>query len=367
MISAMTIARGWWGVALAASVALAAFGAGGAPETRAGGETRSLTLVVSRPDGPPVQLAFEVRAESAAAAMAAARRAAEQLVPGGSIAEDGGVSAQWQPWGWTWSDSELPVRVAYNPVGAPAFVGPDAVVAALQTWSSVTTSRFAFAYAGFTDRQASLRESGPDGFNVIAWQSLDCDGGCVLGVTTRETVHESDLILNSNPAARLGNGTGDSVDAKTVILHETGHMAGLEHSCVAPFGNCTAAELDAVMYYQYRGIKRKLAADDIAGISALYPARLPGASPTPPVTAAPPSEAVAVVLQPGWNLTQLPAGPLATGLAALRCAEGVYRWSGTAWEWWLRDAAPGLSAVSTARAGEAYWVHADGACAHVFE
>jgi hypothetical protein len=366
MISAMRAARGWWGVGLVASVALVAVGFAHAPATRAASETRSLTLVVGRPDGPPVELAFEVRAESAAEAMAAARRAAAQLVPGGSIAEDGGITAQWQPWGWTWSDSELPVRVAYNPVGAPAFVGPDAVAAALQTWSSVSTSRFAYAYTGFTDRQASLRDSGPDGFNVIAWQSLDCSGGCVLGVTTREAVHESDLILNSNPAAKLGNGTGDSVDAKTVILHEMGHMAGLEHSCAAPFGSCTAAELDAVMYYQYRGIKRKLAADDIAGISALYPARLPGTSPTPPATP-PPSEAVAVVLQPGWNLTQLPAGPLATGLAALRCAEGVYRWDGTAWEWWLRDAAPGLSTLGTARVGEAYWVLADGACAHVFE
>ena len=277
-------------VAALLGVALGVFAA--TPGSGAAGAVHSLDIVVARPDGPPVQLAFEVRAASAEQALAAAQRSVAQLVPGGTIVADGdgGVTAQWQPWGWTWSDAELPVAVAYNPEGAPAFVGPDAVAAALQTWSSVTTSRFAYEYAGFTDRRASLRDSGPDGFNVIAWQSLDCSEGCVLGVTTRETVHESDLILNSNPAAKLGNGSGDSVDAKTVILHETGHMAGLEHSCPAPFGVCSADELDAVMYYQYRGVKRKLAADDIAGLSALYPARPPGTSPTP-TPAAPPEDA----------------------------------------------------------------------------
>lgn len=370
MISAM----GWTGRALAITVAAVALfalaaGDGGGHTTRAAESSHALDLIVQRPGGPPVQLAFELRADSPEQAYAAAVRAVAQLIPGGTIVESGepGVSAQWRAWGWAWDDGELPVRVAYNPVGAPAYVGPDAIAGALQTWSSVPTSRFAYAYGGFTDRTASLRDSGPDGANVIAWQSLDCTGGCVLGVTTRETAHESDLILNSNPDAHLGNGSGDTVDAKTVILHETGHMAGLEHSCEAPLGSCTSAELDAVMYYQYRGTKRKLAADDLAGISAIYPARPSGPGATPSVPPAPPaSNTIAVVLQPGWNLSQLPEGLLKDELAPLGCAEALYRYNGSTWDWWLRDAAPALNTLTAATSGEAYWIFASAPCARVF-
>jgi hypothetical protein len=339
--------------------------------TRAAESLHSLGIVMQRPAGPAVLLQFEVRADSAAAAYEAASAAAYQLVPGGfvSIPEPGTVTAQWAQWGWAWSDAELPVRVAYNPSGAPPLIGPDAVIAALQTWSSVPSSRFAYSYGGFTDRQASLRDSGPDGHNVIAWESLDCSTACVLGVTTREASHESDLILNSNPGARLGNGTGDTADARSVILHETGHMAGLEHSCPALFGTCTEAELNAVMYYQYRGTKRKLAADDLAGISALYPVRVappPTAPPPQPSPGQPPAPEIAVILEPGWNLTLLPPGPIGPTMQSLACASAVYAYNGQTWDVWLRAASAPLLTLSTAASGQGYWVYATDACAHVF-
>ncbi|MEO9255586.1 MAG: matrixin family metalloprotease [Tepidiformaceae bacterium] len=357
-----------WLVAVAA-LTLVAAGMTFGPSPSQATSMQSLSIAVKRPSGPAVLLQFEVRASNSEQAYAAALSAAAQLIPGGTIVTDtpGVATAQWQPWGWTWDDSELPVSVAYNPTGAPPNIGPDAVINALDTWSNVPTSRFAYKYGGFTDRPASLRDSGPDGANVIAWQSLDCTGGCVLGVTTKETEHESDLILNSNPGANLGNGSNGTADARTVILHETGHMAGLEHSCPAPFGVCTTDEVNAVMYYQYRGIMRKLAADDIAGISALYPVGAPTPSATPPPSSAPPTLAQFFALEPGWNLVLLPSGPLGDSMPELSCADAVYRFGADGWKVWLRDGAPALLTLNTAEAANAYWVHADAECSHTFQ
>ena len=357
------------GLALAALLSFNAVSPG-RPSHAAEG-LHSLSIVMQRAAGPAVLLQFEVRADSPEAAYEAASAAASELVPGGfaSTLEPGTVTAQWAQWGWAWSDAEMPVRVAYNPGGAPPLIGPDAVIAALQTWSSVPSSRFAYSYGGFTERQASLRDSGPDGHNVIAWQSLDCSSACVLGVTTREATHESDLILNSNPGARLGNGTGDTADARSVILHESGHMAGLEHSCPALVGTCTEAELSAVMYYQYRGTKRKLAADDIAGISGLYPVRMappPTAPPPQPSPGQPPAPEIAVILEPGWNLTLLPPGPIDVMMQPLACASAVYAYNGATWDVWLRSVSAPLLTLATATSGQGYWVYASDACAHVF-
>ncbi len=331
----------------------------------------SLSFVVERPAGPPVLLQFDVRAGNATEAEAAARRAVPGIIPGGIIHSPapGEVTAQWSQWSWLWSDSEIPVPVAYNPTGAPPSVGPQAVISALDQWSKVPGSRFAYRWAGFTDHTASLATSGPDGENVISWQSLDCSAGCVLGVTTKETVHESDLVLNSNPVARMGDGTNSTADAASIILHETGHMAGLGHSCDAPFAPCTDAEANAVMYYQYRGIRRKLTADDMAGLVALYPASTTAPSPTgqPPTTATPaPSQTVTLSLNAGWNLTLLPAGDIAAAAAGLSCAEAVYSYDGVAWQSWLRAAAQPLQTLGAIQPGKAYWVYASQSCSHAF-
>jgi len=351
-----------------------------APAVRghASGQLSSLSLVVARPGGPPVLLEFEIRAANGDEAQDAALRAVASLVPGGRVVwpGDGEVTAQWAQWSWLWDDSELPVPVAYNPTDAPPLVGPSAVTSALNQWSTVAGSRFAYKWAGFTDHTASMAESGPDGENVISWESLDCSEGCVLGVTSKETVHESDLVLNSNPLALMGDGSdagGGTADAASVILHETGHMAGLAHSCAAPFSPCTQAETDAVMYYQYRGMRRKLTADDMAGMVALYPAGggapVPPGPPGPPATpppATPAEQAVTLSLNAGWNLTLLPSGEIAPTVAGLACADAIYWFDGSAWQSWFRSVAfapPGLTSIEP---GEAYWVHASGACSHAF-
>ena len=51
-----------------------------------------------------------------------------------------------------------------------------------------------------------------------------------------------------------------SFDLESVFLHEHGHVAGLGHS----------TDVNAVMYPSYQTARCSLAADDQAGIAALY-------------------------------------------------------------------------------------------------
>jgi hypothetical protein len=357
-------------ILVAATIALAGVGLalpalGAGPQDVA---VYEVTLGVARPGGAAGELRFEVVAGSETQANVAARRSLATLAPGSQVIETSGVHAAWLPWSWQWADEELPVPVAYNPQGAPDSVGPDAIVAGLQAWSNVDRSTFRYQYAGFTDNVGSILESGPDGENVISWVTLDCERGCVLGVTSKESAHEVDLVLNNNPQAAEQLGVGTRVDWRTVILHELGHMAGLEHSCPVPFGPCTDAEADAVMYFQYRGILRHLADDDFAGIRALYP--VTSATPTPNATPAPgaiptptPFPEFPVVLERGWNLVLLPEGSAASVAEALTCVAAIYTQVEGDWVSFIPGVPGPLQTLTELQAGRAYWVLATRACA----
>jgi hypothetical protein len=351
------------------AVVLAAAVVGGPGASHAGGAVRTLTIVAEPPGGAAVELQFLVRAENPEQAYAAAAVAVQSLMPGATIAEDspGGVSAQFAPWGWKWDDAELPVKVAYNPTGQPASFGPGAVAAMLQVWSSVPSSRFRFELIGLTDAPASLQTGDNDELSVVAWKALDCSQGCVLGVTSKGLAHEADIVLNSNPEARLGDGQNGTIDAQSVLLHEAGHLAGLEHSCPALIGPCSEAERNAVMFYRYQGVKHQLEPDDIAGLQALYPET--GAATRPPtaVLGEPvPEASLAVALRPGWNLTVLPAGPIGAATASLPCVSAVYSPAPGGWDVWVAGAHPGLLGLTAAAPGQAYWVLASGSCSYEF-
>jgi hypothetical protein len=250
----------------------------------------------------------------------------------------------------------VPVPVFYNPSGAtPGFAAAD-VETSLGVWSSVEGSSFAFAYMGVTDASAFVQDGQNDGYNVVGWRALDCSAGCVLGITTKTESHETDVILNSNPEARLGDGADGTMDASTVLVHEAGHMAGLEHSC--PLFGCTETEQDAVMYFQYRGVKRELQPDDIAGIQALYPGSRASSGES--------LQTLAIDLAQGWSLTVLPPGEMNLTMERLACVDAVYHWDGARWRTWVRGAHPLLQEIVTADDGAAYWTHTSAACSYLF-
>ncbi|MEX0782234.1 MAG: matrixin family metalloprotease [Dehalococcoidia bacterium] len=348
-----------WRLPLALILSLMLLGAlRAAPSGVADSTVRDVDLMMALPDGSRVMLMFAVDAPTEEAALETALATAHDLMPGATVVSDdgAGVSAQFAAWWWQWDATEVPVPVFYNPGGNVNAVTEADIAAALAAWAGVEGSSFAFAYMGLTDASGHVQDGVNDGYNVVAWQPLDCSTGCVLGITTKTEAHETDVILNSNPEARLGDGSGGSIDTRTVLVHEAGHMAGLEHSC--PLFGCTEAEQDAVMYFQYRGEKRTLHPDDIAGIQALYPG-------TPPL-AGERLQTLAIALPEGWSLTVLPPGAMDTTMERLACVDAVYHWDGTAWRTWLRGAHPLLQDIVNADQSTAYWTHTNAACSYLF-
>lgn len=351
-----------------------------------------LEYVLTLPDGSHASAHFLVRAGDSHEAASAAVAAVRALHPGavlediphdhqsGSVNQEqehedkGVVRAQWNAWGWQWDADELPVPVQYNPTGAPAGFTAADVSAALAVWSVIDETSFGFAYRGETTLPASMNVDGPDGVNVVAWQDLGCDSGCVLGLTTKSfESHEVDVSLNSNPGANLGLGTNDTWDAVSVLIHELGHLAGLEHSCPA-LGPCTDEESEAVMFYAYTGVQRSLEADDIAALQSLYPETESPDTALPVVSDGSgegvvdaTSSSLYVQLASGWNLTYLPAGDLQRFVTELECVEGVYGWDGAnGWERWLRGLSPSMQSLQSTTAGLSYWVLASADCAAFF-
>lgn len=158
----------------------------------------------------------------------------------------------------------LPVVQNYNPANQRVAT-VNALQASQNSWTNVQNSRFAFSYGGTTSRCPSLVKGCRggqrfDGFNDVGWARL---GGNTLGVTwSSSSIDEADMAVNTSFGWSLGcTQQPGLVDLQTVLLHENGHVAGLGHTNVA----------GATMYPSYTTADCTLAADDIAGLQALYP------------------------------------------------------------------------------------------------
>ena len=174
------------------------------------------------------------------------------------------------------------VVLHYNPANKPI---PGDYKAAIggntPSWNDVATSSFVFSWGSNTRTCPSLVDEcdGAQNFNgenEAGW--LDLGGvennSITLGVTwfnfrtrggPRAAPQETDMVLNSNVEIHWDANTGNywpEIDSVTVAAHEFGHMAGLGHS----------SDKLALMYPSYQDPRNPLlGADDIAGISALYP------------------------------------------------------------------------------------------------
>ena len=99
-----------------------------------------------------------------------------------------------------------------------------------------------------------------DGQNGVGWAALD-EG--TLGVTVYSTsIDEADMGINTGYAWNLGcQELSTSFDLQTVLLHENGHVVGLDHS----------SDTNAIMYPSYQQADCTLGTDDVNGIRAIYP------------------------------------------------------------------------------------------------
>lgn len=266
------------------------------------------------------------------AALAVAKAEIVARFPGAVELEESAVAAQYVASGFKWMSNTA--SWAYNGAGAPASVAGSALSASSSSASAWGSgSNFQFSGGGATGAgTGACGGGGTDGQNTVGWA---VQSGSVLAVTCSwynggspfGAAAEFDMQID--PDWTWTTGGAANIDLQSVITHEFGHALGLNHS----------ADGSAVMYPSYSAgsTKRSLAADDLAGMVAIYgtaggaatntPTNTPGAvtntptatptrTPTPvPPTATPTPAGVAPTATPTTAGVAPTATPTTAGAA----------------------------------------------------
>lgn len=148
-----------------------------------------------------------------------------------------------------------------------------AIREAIRTWNEVSCSKMVLDATETQSTALLLLEGESDARNQVQW--LDAErwplGDLVLGITTplfdsQGRIVEADIALNGT-ATWSTNGAG-GVDVESVVVHELGHLLGLQHVLGGEFQDdppTMAPSVDPELR------TRDLTADDGAGACFLYP------------------------------------------------------------------------------------------------
>jgi predicted Zn-dependent protease len=158
------------------------------------------------------------------------------------------------------------ITVAFSSTLASANVaGGDAVGAArraLARWSAVTNIQFVETSSGATTITR-------DTVNLITFTPLSVSRPGTTRVTSDTatgTIVEADIGLNSNFPFST-NGAANTYDLESTIVHEVGHLLGLDHSGVV---GATMQPSQGLNFTDPAFSMRTLSDDDLAGIRSVY-------------------------------------------------------------------------------------------------
>jgi hypothetical protein len=181
--------------------------------------------------------------------------------------------------------SQLPIRYFVTDRGVAGVSSAQfqqVVTRAFATWDAVSNAETSSTFAGFT----LANPAQGDGATVIGFQNrpeLDRTLGATsfLIDTTNGSILEADIFLNASFTWSVASaGEANAFDVESIALHEIGHLHGLAHSAMGETelrsGGRRVIAAEAVMFpiaFSTGNISgRVLKADDIAGISDIYPA-----------------------------------------------------------------------------------------------
>jgi hypothetical protein len=157
-----------------------------------------------------------------------------------------------------------------------------AAARAFSAWEVVPTASIAYEFGGMTSALPGS-DDGRSTLGFLAEPDLDrvlASTSFLIDMSTGELL-ESDILFNSVfPWSVAPSGEAGRYDVESIAVHEVGHLSGLGHSAIGETevtdgGRrrvlATASVLFPIAFAAGSTAGRALRADDIAGISDLYP------------------------------------------------------------------------------------------------